>query len=233
MKTFYRNFTHTFRRFFTASVLNIAGLAIAFASFLVILTQVDYDRRYNRCYRHCDRIVRAEFYPNADWGWTLTLARPFAELIGSSSPHVEVMAIIDGWGSVYPVEVDGHPYQLPVRGGFGNYLQVFAPDMLAGSTEALLEDRQVLIPASMARQLFGTVDAVGKTIYKNRQADNNPYYVGDVYRDFPANCTLGNPLFYRFDEHLNQDNWSDWNYHCYYLLDRPDAAGEVRQTAFG
>ena len=85
----------------------------------------------------------------------------------------------------------------------------------------------------MARQLFGTVDAVGKTIYKNRQADNDPYYVGGVYRDFPANCTLGNPLFYRFDEHLNQDNWSDWNYHCYYLLDRPDAAGEVRQTAFG
>ena len=31
MKTLIRNFTHTFRRFFTASVLNIMGLAIAFA----------------------------------------------------------------------------------------------------------------------------------------------------------------------------------------------------------
>ena len=43
MNTLARNFSHTFRRFFTASVLNIIGLAIAFASFFVIMTQVDYD----------------------------------------------------------------------------------------------------------------------------------------------------------------------------------------------
>ena len=42
MNTLARNFSHTFRRFFTASVLNIIGLAIAFASFFVIMTQVDY-----------------------------------------------------------------------------------------------------------------------------------------------------------------------------------------------
>lgn len=43
MKTLVRNFSHTFRRFFTASILNILGLSIAFASFFVIMTQVDYD----------------------------------------------------------------------------------------------------------------------------------------------------------------------------------------------
>lgn len=34
MKTIIRNFSHTFRRFLTASLLNIIGLSIAFASFL-------------------------------------------------------------------------------------------------------------------------------------------------------------------------------------------------------
>ena len=38
MNTLARNFSHTFRRFLTASVLNIIGLAIAFASFFVIMT---------------------------------------------------------------------------------------------------------------------------------------------------------------------------------------------------
>ena len=47
MNTLARNFSHTFRRFFTASVLNIIGLAIAFASFFVIMTQVDYDLNFN------------------------------------------------------------------------------------------------------------------------------------------------------------------------------------------
>lgn len=43
MKTLIRNFSYTFRRFFAASVLNIAGLSIAFSSFFVIMTQIDYD----------------------------------------------------------------------------------------------------------------------------------------------------------------------------------------------
>lgn len=43
MNTLFRNFSHTFRRFFTASVLNLLGLSIAFAACFVILTQVDYD----------------------------------------------------------------------------------------------------------------------------------------------------------------------------------------------
>ena len=48
MKTLIRNFSHTFRRFFTASILNILGLSIAFASFFVIMTQVDYDYNFNK-----------------------------------------------------------------------------------------------------------------------------------------------------------------------------------------
>ena len=56
MKTLIRNFTHTFRRFFTASMLNIVGLAVAFASFFVIMTQVDYDLNFNKGYKDYDKI---------------------------------------------------------------------------------------------------------------------------------------------------------------------------------
>ena len=50
MKTLIRNFSHTFRRFFTASILNLVGLSIAFTACFVILTQVDYDYNYNKCF---------------------------------------------------------------------------------------------------------------------------------------------------------------------------------------
>jgi putative ABC transport system permease protein len=55
MNTLFRNFSHTFRRFFTASVLNLLGLSIAFAACFVILTQVDYDYNYKR-----QKMLRAE-----------------------------------------------------------------------------------------------------------------------------------------------------------------------------
>ena len=69
MNTLARNFSHTFRRFFTASVLNIIGLAIAFASFFVIMTQVDYDLNFNKGYKDYQNIYRVEVYPNDDNGW--------------------------------------------------------------------------------------------------------------------------------------------------------------------
>lgn len=63
MKTLVRNFSHTFRRFFTASILNILGLSIAFASFFVIMTQVDYDYNFNKGYKDYEKIFRIEINP--------------------------------------------------------------------------------------------------------------------------------------------------------------------------
>ncbi len=71
MKTLIRNFTHTFRRFFTASVLNIMGLAIAFASFFVIMTQVDYDLNFNKGYKDYEKIFRLEINISEEMEWLL------------------------------------------------------------------------------------------------------------------------------------------------------------------
>lgn len=68
MNTLFRNFSHTFRRFFTASVLNLLGLSIAFAACFVILTQVDYDYNYNKAYPAHDRIYRVEMNAGGDYG---------------------------------------------------------------------------------------------------------------------------------------------------------------------
>ena len=83
MNTLLRNFSHTFRRFFTASVLNLLGLSIAFAACFVILTQVDYDYNYNKAYPAHDRIYRVEVNAGGDYGWAIWLARPFCELVGA------------------------------------------------------------------------------------------------------------------------------------------------------
>lgn len=83
MNTLFRNFSHTFRRFFTASVLNLLGLSIAFAACFVILTQVDYDYNYNKAYPAHDRIYRVEVDAGGDYGWQIWLARPFCELVGA------------------------------------------------------------------------------------------------------------------------------------------------------
>ena len=48
MNTILRNFLVTLKRFKVASSLNILGLSVAFAAFIVIMMQVNYDRGFDR-----------------------------------------------------------------------------------------------------------------------------------------------------------------------------------------
>ena len=47
MKTILRNFVSVLRRFKMAMLLNVFGLSIAFAAFMVIMMQVNYDYTFD------------------------------------------------------------------------------------------------------------------------------------------------------------------------------------------
>lgn len=166
MKTLVRNFSHTFRRFFTASILNILGLSIAFASFFVIMTQVDYDYNFNKGYKDYEKIFRIEINPNPDSGWQLWTPRPLCELIQTCSPHVKSVSIINAFPPQNDYEVNGNIFNETTCYGFGNFLETFQPEIINGSADALNQPKTILISESMAKRFFGTTDAVGKSIFK-------------------------------------------------------------------
>ena len=232
MNTLARNFSHTFRRFFTASVLNIIGLAIAFASFFVIMTQVDYDLNFNKGYKDYEKIFRLEINASEDGSFQLWTARPIGEMIGSSSPHIQASSIVTLWYYDREYEINGNQFNETTFTGFGNFMETFQPDMLAGSTDALKQPNNVLIPASMAMRFFGSIDAVGKTLFQGKQSYNKPVTVGGVYKDFPENSQIGNWIYKSLNSNENKDNWTNWNYICYYRLDNPANVAEVENQAF-
>ena len=41
-------------------ILNLLGLAVALAVFMILMAQVRYDRRYNRCFADSERMYRVE-----------------------------------------------------------------------------------------------------------------------------------------------------------------------------
>ena len=48
-----KNFFHVLKKYKIASLLNVIGLSIAFASFMIIMTQVKYDLSFDRHYKKC------------------------------------------------------------------------------------------------------------------------------------------------------------------------------------
>ena len=211
MNTLLRNFSHTFRRFFTASVLNLLGLSIAFAACFVILTQVDYDYNYNKAYPAHDRIYRVEMnVGEAFGGWQTWVPRPLCEMVEACSPHVKAISVSSSSNSISDFEVDEHIYSERWFTGFGDYLEVFQPAMVCGTTASLNEPNHALISASMALRFFGTTDAIGKTIYVGRKSRNQPLVIGGVYQDMPLNSQLGNCVF----SCLRPDLKVDSSYKC-------------------
>lgn len=230
MKTVIRNFSHTFRRFFTASILNLVGLSIAFTACFVILTQVDYDYNYNKCFPAHERIYRVEVNRGGEYDWQFWLARPLCELIGTASPHIQAISVTSLLSYTNDFEIDEHIYSEPWLTGFGDYLEVFQPTMICGTTASLNEPGQVLIPASMARRFFGTTEVLGKSIYVDRKSLNQPLVIGGVYQDMPENSQLGNCIFSSYSPELNKDSWINWSYTLYIRLDNPASLTDVQQS---
>ena len=85
MKTILRNFISVLRRFRMATLLNILGLSIAFAAFMVIMMQVSYDYTFDSCQPEADAIYREEI---ANAGLDRSIGQYFAALTNMRSVGV-------------------------------------------------------------------------------------------------------------------------------------------------
>ena len=220
MHTIYRNLLSVVRRFRVATLLNVLGLAVAFAAFMIILMQVDFDRTFDRSDPNHARIFRVEFV-NHERGAQVILSRPIAEALFASSPHILAGAYLNYSYDVAFVVEDGagrksfrEAYETVSPG----FTDVFAFDFVEGSKDALRTPDQVIIPLSMARKMFGSGSAVGKKLINANFAPT----VGAVYRDFPGNTLIENVVYRAIPDKENRQNWGNWNYSVFIRVD--DAA---------
>ena len=85
-----RNFITLLRRYTTSSVLNIVGMAVAFAAVYLIAVQVKFDLSYNRVIKNSERIYRLEYPNEAGSGrWEHTWNRQYPDNLVASCPEIE------------------------------------------------------------------------------------------------------------------------------------------------
>ena len=220
MKTILRNLLSVLRRFKMATALNVLGLSVAFAAFLIIMMQVDFDRNFDRSHPGYDHIFRMEVDNSPGDERQAVICRPLIEAFAASSPHILGVAYSNlPERMFFSVEANGgkHVYMessVTVSPGFAG---VFTFDMLEGKAGALEEPLQALIPQSLALKIFGSEPAVDKRL----AAGDRNYTVGGVYRDFPRNVSTGNYIYLPIPADENLHNWGNWNYIAYIRVDEP------------
>ncbi|MDH6304546.1 putative ABC transport system permease protein [Parabacteroides sp. PF5-5] len=232
MKTILRNFLSVLRRFKMATVLNILGLAVAFAAFSVILIQVHYERSFDTCHPTAERVFRVELQ---DPGvFSIILPRAFVERVITSSPHIEAGTLIYPYnGKIhYSVMIDGekHGFRETTMITHADITKVFDFQMVEGNPDCLNDPDKVIIPESLARALFGTSSAVGQLLHAEENVqtkDEKTFTIGAVYRDFPGNTQLSNAVYTTIGDDAFKGNFGASNFMCYLLLDSPSSAQAV------
>ena len=187
----------------TPLILNLLGLATALAVFMILMAQVRYDRRYNRCFADSERMYRVE--DNTD-------NQGYSHWI-SDSEITDYLDSLDEVESVCQFATNYVDYNFklehPVE-GVGGLSSITIYDMLFfdffgyqcvdGAFCELDDDEEVVVPASLAKKLFPKESAFGKTLslrnsYRGRDTILNRKIVA-VYQDMPENNSFGNPLIF-------------------------------------
>jgi len=237
MNIILKNFFFVLRRFKTASFLNITGLSIAFAAFMIIMIQVQYEWGFDKFHNHADRIYRIDMPRSANDQYASALTRGFADDVMQSSPHIEAASLVCSFmGKSYVAVGEGSAQKGYYEKFFLCYpdlTKIFDFEMVEGDRHCLTAPEKVLISQSMAHRMFGNEPAVGKTIYSQEsiwlKGDIRAFTVGGVYKDFPENTQLDNTIYTNMDKSFSND-WNGMNFMAYVLLDNPQAKAAVEDN---
>ncbi len=217
----FRDFITVLRRYPSSSILNIAGLGIAFASAYLILVQVFFDLSYNRNIENAENICRLEYpswYKDGFYGTHWNRQQP-AEM-AESIPEIEAIGSVymAGWGHDLSIKrndtIDNLSLTLSYaeEEGFG----VFEPVIVAGSIENF--NQSCIALSESAARKYGL--EVGDVLHWGKGAAENTgtVTVCAVYRDMRGPSALAtNDGFTALAPRSKADR-SNWNEPCYLRL---------------
>ena len=224
MKLMIRNLLYLFKRFKTAVVLNLFGLTIAFAAFLLIVMQVDYEMNYDAMHSKSGRTFRLEAN-HGEFEHNAIHCLMFSDAFVNSSAHIT-----------------DYSYRYPFYGG-ERYCQIDEVDD-QGEAKVFKENFQLCLPNisdvfdfHMKEGSVGCLSipgsAIGKRIRMSGSSGWQPVSttiltIGGVYKDFPGNTTVQNRIYVPMDQlDLLKSSWQMYANEIYVTLDDPLNKEEV------
>ena len=231
-----RNFLTLLRRYTTSSVLNIVGMAVAFAAVYLIAVQVKFDLSYNRVIKNSERIYRLEYpgWDNEMNRWDIWWNRQYPDKLAAICPEVEAAGSIgvmphSRYQDEYSIKRNAtiENFTISVAGAEPEGLAVFPFEMLAGRLEDLKTEDDLIISESTAKR-FNL--SVGDGLYYGRGAQNGAIRtVVAIYKDFPKPSSLSMPMGYVLLEPQEQTSENDWQDTYYIRLQKGTDVEEIEQ----
>lgn len=219
-----------------SKMLNIVGMAMAFAALYVIMVQVNFDLGYNKKVKDSDRIYAISM---PDWytpgNWKTTLSRPLCENVINNVSCVEcggTTSIGKGYYSEkFSLQEDGNSsFYLNVSQSSLGAFKVFSVEAVEGSIDNIVPWKDLVISDTKAEKLGLHV---GDVIYShNHGATMQEYNIAAIYKHFPSNTDLSEIECFVNMGDLNIDLFSEWSYPYFVKLNSADDIEPFEKQAF-
>lgn len=206
----------TITKYRLSSALSLISLVVAFLGIIVLTIYVSYERSFDNFHKNVDDIYLMSF--KYDMGSSLPV--PMRDFITNEVPEIENSAIC--WHShkhhfLKPEQSRKEAIEAKAMQVSEEFFTIFNFPLIAGSPETVLQQpNSIVLSETLAKNIFGTTDVVGKQLIAN----GSNHTITGVMKDMPRNTSFRNDALLAFDTQKFQDNWSEWSFSIFFKLSK-------------
>lgn len=209
-------------RFYT--LINVLGLALATAAFLLIIHYVRFEYSYENFYTHADDIYRVTIdrYKGAEFVVTdCETHYPLGPMMKKDMPEVKDYARLQSMGEFQEIRQGNKVIRInQLYAADPSIFSIFNYRFIDGDpATALSSPFQVVLTESSARKLFGRTDVKGRTL----QTQNKVFTISGIIHDLPENTHLKINVLFSYSSlpttiNAVLDSWQGNNTYTYVQL---------------
>ncbi|HWA32761.1 MAG TPA: ABC transporter permease [Cyclobacteriaceae bacterium] len=215
------------------SAINIGGMAISFAIFMIIALFVWDELQFDNHINDVDlkyRVYNDLYSEDGSMRKAAMIPPMIAPTLAAEYPEVEYYARFLNFNGPLLFEA-GDKKLSELGGGYADatILDLFSARMIEGDrATAIAQPGTIAISQSLAKKYFGNKPAAGHTI----EVGNKPYAVSGVFEDFPAHAHFQINYFLPLTEYeaANPDRMKRWGwnqFHTYIKLKQGADAAQL------
>ncbi|HWB28751.1 MAG TPA: ABC transporter permease [Chitinophagaceae bacterium] len=211
------------------SVVNVTGLAVGLASFIVILVYLNYELSYDKWDTSLKRVYKISMQEDKDI--LRTTPAPLADLLLQKYPAAEAATSCMPAGN-YEVLMsagDKKIYQPGLVTTDSLFFKVFPYKLRQGNiATALNQPNAIVLSDEVNRKLFGNTNSIGKTVKLYNAVDcvvTGIMQAPDGPSHLDVQMVMRDPY-----GHQNKDFWQNYSYQTYIKLKQPVATAKVEEV---